>query len=137
MDNYSQSALMISDISGTAFTYAFATERPVVFFSPNEAAVRRQFAHAQYLSDRENIGCVAHTVPQMVESIRRILKKPQTYQAAVRACRDRNVFNVGRSETYFVDHFDAILSGRPHPDWTYLGREDQAEGAATGVQERV
>ena len=33
MENYARSQLMITDMSGTAFTYAFTTSRPVVFFS--------------------------------------------------------------------------------------------------------
>src|SRR5262249_33092696 len=55
MDNYARAALMISDVSGTAFTYAFATLRPVVFFSPNEEAVQKKHGSLRYVRDRERI----------------------------------------------------------------------------------
>ena len=133
MDNYSQSALMISDISGTAFTYAFATERPVVFFSPNEAAVRRQYAQLQYLEDREKIGCVAQTVAELVGQIHLILGNLTAYQALVRSCREGTIFNVGCSEAYFVEQLESILSGKPRSDWTYVGGETQTSPVSQPV----
>ena len=120
MDHYSEAALMISDVSGTAFTYAFATERPVVFFSPDEAAVRAKFAGLRYVKDREQIGCVVTDVIDLVDKINLILRHRDEYQAAVRQCRDANIFNVGQSEAYFAAHLEQILNGQPHPDWLTL-----------------
>ena len=36
LDTYSNSAYLITDISGTAYTYAFFTKKPVVFYSGDE-----------------------------------------------------------------------------------------------------
>ena len=33
-NTYGRSYLMITDLSGTSFTYSFLTKRPVIFFSP-------------------------------------------------------------------------------------------------------
>ena len=37
---YSRSLCLITDISGTAYTYAFMTGRPIIFFSNNESTLK-------------------------------------------------------------------------------------------------
>ena len=36
LDSYSSSKFMITDVSGTAYTYAMLTKKPVFFFSKSE-----------------------------------------------------------------------------------------------------
>jgi hypothetical protein len=120
MDNYSRASLMISDVSGTAFTYAFATLRPVVFFSPNEEAVQKKYGGLRYVKDRERIGCIVSDVTDLVDKINLILRHRDDYQKAARQCREANIFNVGEAERYFVDHLEHLLTGQRNKQWTYL-----------------
>src|SRR6185295_4769280 len=106
MDHYAQSALMISDVSGTAFTYAFATLRPVVFFSPNEEAVQTKYGGLRYVKDRERIGCIVSDVIDLVDKINLLLRHRDDHQKAARQCREANIFNVGGAENYFADHLE-------------------------------
>lgn len=120
MESYSKSALMITDMSGTAYTYAFTTLRPVVFFSPNEPEVMRRFAGYQYFVDREKVGYVAENVDEMVEKIRLLLATRDEFSSKIREYRDSTIYNIGKSEDYFVDNFEYILEDKRHPDWIYI-----------------
>ena len=58
-NNYTSSNLMITDISGTAYTYAFLTKNPVLFYSPNEKIIQKSFySNLSYFKDRHKIGKV-------------------------------------------------------------------------------
>lgn len=120
MENYSKSALMITDASGTAYTYAFTTLRPVVFFSPNEPEVKRRFGTYQYFIDRNKVGCVAENVDEMIEKIKLLLGTKDDFSQKIREYRDSTIYNIGKSEDYFVDNFEYIIEGKKHPDWEYV-----------------
>lgn len=120
MDNYSKSALMITGMSGTAYTYAFTTLRPVIFFSHNEVEVTRRFGDYQYFVDRSKIGYVAQNVDEMVEKIRLLLTSKGDFSSRIKEYRDSFVYNVGKSEDYFVDNIEYILEDKKHPDWGYF-----------------
>jgi len=58
-NSYSSSNFMITDISGTAYTYAFFTKNPVFFFSPNEKRIKNSYyKNLSYFNDRNKIGKV-------------------------------------------------------------------------------
>ncbi len=120
MSEYSKSALMISDMSGTAYTYAFSTLRPVVFFSHNEPEVARRFGTYQFFIDRNKVGCVAQNTEELISGIKMLLAKRGEYESKIRAYRDSTIYNVGRSEDYFVQNIEYILENRRHPDWVYV-----------------
>lgn len=120
MDGYARSALMITDISGTAYTYAFTTLRPVVFFSHNEAEVTKIFGTFQYFVDRSKIGCVAQNVNEMVDKIRILLSNYDEFPLKIKEYRDSSIYNIGLSEHYFVDNIGYILEDKKNPDWVYL-----------------
>lgn len=120
IENYCRSTLMIADASGTAYTYAFSTLRPVVFFSPNEPGVARTFGSYQYFIDRNKVGYIAETVEEVIEKIRLLLKTRDEFSEKIRQYRDSIIFNIGKSEDYFVDNFDYIIKDKKHPDWEYI-----------------
>jgi len=58
-ESYSISNLMITDISGTAYTYAFLTKNPVFFYSRNEKKIQNSFyKNLNFIKDRSKIGKV-------------------------------------------------------------------------------
>ena len=58
-ESYSLSNLMITDISGTAYTYAFLTKNPVIFYSRNEKKIQNSFyRNLNFFKDRSKIGKV-------------------------------------------------------------------------------
>ena len=117
MELYSSAALMVTDMSGTAYTYALSTLKPVVFFSPDEAAVSEKYEGSHYFIDREKIGAVAQNTEEMSRYIKTFLDNPNSCQQKIKAYRDKFVFNIGRAEDYIVGNFELILEGNAHPSW--------------------
>lgn len=118
MDSYNAAAVMISDTSSTAYTYALSTLRPVVFYSPRDEEVMAAMGEDSYfIRDRERIGAIAQSTEQMVEHIRAMLADPQGWREAIARYRDEICFNIGRAEEYFVEHVEDILATRPQPGW--------------------
>ncbi|MFC1918890.1 hypothetical protein ACFLWW_02840 [Chloroflexota bacterium] len=120
MENYSKSALMITDLSGTAYTYAFTTLRPVVFFSHVEDEVKKRFDGFRYIEDRSRIGYVAQDINEILEKIQLLLTDKDGFSARIQEYRDSLIYNIGKSEDYFVDNFEYIIEDKKHPDWVYL-----------------
>jgi hypothetical protein len=119
-DNYCRSAAMVTDMSGTAFTYAFMTLRPVVFFSHREQDVAKAFNNVKYFEDRERIGYIATNIAELKEQVARALKNTKRFAWNSRRFRDETVFNLGRAEDYFAENFHCIAEGTKHKDWQYV-----------------
>jgi len=119
MDNYSKSALMITDMSGTAYTYAFTTLRPVIFFSHNEDEVKKIYSDFQYFIDRNKIGYVAKNVEEVLEKIKLLLDSNDEFKSRIKEYRDSSVYNIGKSEDYFVENINYIIEDKKNPDWIY------------------
>lgn len=121
MDSYNRSAVMVSDTSSTAYTYALSTCRPVVFFSPFDAQVREIFSDQSiFIRDRHEVGQVVGSIEEMSAAVRAMIGDLDSWQSKVRDYRQRMCFNPGRSEEYFVSNIDAFLEDRRHPDWYYV-----------------
>jgi hypothetical protein len=119
-DNYCRSAVMVTDMSGTAFTYAFMTLRPVVFFSHREQDVAQAFNNVKYFEDRERIGYIATNIAELKEQVARALKNAERFARNSRRFRDETVFNLGKAEDYFAENFHCIAEGTKHKDWQYV-----------------
>lgn len=121
MDSYNAAAVMISDTSSTAYTYALSTLQPVVFFSPhNDKVMEVMGKDSAFIRDRERIGGIAQSTGQMVEQIGAMLAERERWGERIAHYRDEVCFNIGRTEEYFVENLDYILEGRKHPDWLYF-----------------
>ena len=69
-DIYANSYCLITDISGTAFTFAYMTRRPVVFFSKFENSLNEMgYLKLDYFSDRKKIGIIAKSPKEIIECI--------------------------------------------------------------------
>lgn len=120
MKNYARSQLMVTDMSGTAFTYAFTTSRPVVFFSHKDDTVEEAFGKIRYFQDREKIGYIAKNVQELCEEVAYILAHKSELEEKIGKFRDESIYNIGRTEDYIVENFRYIAEGDTHPDWQYV-----------------
>jgi CDP-glycerol glycerophosphotransferase (TagB/SpsB family) len=128
---YARTALLVSDISSTAYTFAFTTLRPVLFFSPNEAelqAYARQLGGDPYCDSRMRVGAIATRIEELSEKVRGLLANAQAVRASIGRLRDDTMFQVGRSAAYLVEQMPFILEGRRHPDWCYYAEPAAANG---------
>lgn len=124
MRNYARSKLMVTDISGTAYTYAFTTQRPVIFFSVDEEHVESDLGGVAYFKDREKIGSVVESIDAMVAQVQTCLAHYEEVTTSVEAFRREAVYHVGASEAYFIASLPYIVDDVKHPDWIYV-REGQ------------
>ena len=120
MKHYAASALLITDMSGTAYTYAFTTLQPVLFFSHDEKETKRRFGEFKYFEDREKIGRVAQTIGEMVHYAKSLLAAQDEWTAKIEQHRNSLIYNIGKAEDYFIDNFEYIAEAKKHPDWVYI-----------------
>lgn len=121
MASYNRAAMMVSDTSSTAMTYAFATGRPAFFYSPNDAElVATLGGEMAFVADRAQVGAVATSIDELLEQMAAHLANPGGRYAGIRAFRDRTVFNPGKAAAYLADNIDYMLSGERHADWLYF-----------------
>jgi hypothetical protein len=120
MPSYSKAAVLVTDMSGTAYTYAFSTLRPVVFYHPQESEIDPRVREAYLWTDREKIGYVARSVPELAEKVRLALDSAEKWKAKIRRYRDSIVFNVGCSERFFAGSAEYIIRGETRPEWALI-----------------
>ena len=67
---YLNSQCMITDLSGTAYTYSFFTKKPVIFFSQNEKLLNNlNYDQLSYFKDREKIGILCENLSGLINSV--------------------------------------------------------------------
>jgi len=113
--SYARSDMMLTDVSGTGFTFAFTFGRPALFFAP-QAEVEEGKSGIQF-ECRDNIGLVVRDVDHLVERLQLTKRHEQFLQVRIEELRDYLLFNPMTSERYFVEHVDALVNGRYPSDW--------------------
>jgi CDP-glycerol glycerophosphotransferase (TagB/SpsB family) len=103
---------MVTDLSGTGFTYSLTFARPCLFFAADEDAERGLYG-AQF-DDRHRIGAVVRTDAELLEKAAELSRIDMREQ--LERFRDEFVFNVGKSAPYIVNVLEDILAGREPPD---------------------
>jgi CDP-glycerol glycerophosphotransferase (TagB/SpsB family) len=130
MPTYSRAALMVSDTSGTAYTYAFTTGRPVIFFSPNDAEAKTRNPGVRYFEFRESVGLVAQDTDSLAAALKTALADPARFRSSSWGLRDRVVFNVGGASEYLVSVFDHLVRGTDIPGAIYFRAEPESGAPA-------
>lgn len=115
--SYANASVMLSDISGTAYTYTFAFGRPVLFFDPE---VPSEFAQGLLYHNREKMGRSVRSVNDLQSCISNFVEDYVALKVEVESFRNDVIFNLGNSANYFVDNLDYILKRKKHPAWTYV-----------------
>jgi hypothetical protein len=114
-ESYAQTNAMITDISGTGFTYAFTFGRPAVFFSPSAESERGR-SGIQF-ENREEIGVVVRDVEQAVSALRAIQGQPGSVAQRIARFRDDLIFEQGKSEQYFADNAENLIVKNKMSSW--------------------
>lgn len=109
---YASADFMVTDLSGTGFTYSLTFARPCIFFAADEDAERGLYG-AQF-DARHRIGAVVRTDTELLQKAAELSRIDMTEQ--LERFRDEFVFNVGSSAPYIVTVLEDILAGREPPD---------------------
>ncbi len=108
---------LISDWSGVALEYAFASERPVLFVDVPKKINNPDFGDIALepleLAIRTQIGEVVsadqlHTVPEKIGSLS---QNHHDFRERIRQIRSSTVFNIGRSGAVGAEHIAGIADG--------------------------
>lgn len=113
---YSRAEIMITDLSGTGFTYSLSFRRPTIFFASNEFA--EQGLSGIQFSDRNCIGGFARSINELVQML--IKLKDEDMSERINSYRARRIFNVGHSSDYIVDCLHDIVNDRARDEWVRL-----------------
>ena len=96
IDSYSKAKLLITDFSGTAYTFAYSTLRPVIFFSKNEKKfAKSEISNLFYFKDRQTIGFVSKNLNQLLSFIKKINKKKE--------CNKNKIFNLRKKKIKYIN----------------------------------
>jgi len=118
MEAYSSADLMVTDLSGTGFTFAFTFQRPAIFFVPNaDAEVGLEGIQFQ---SRHEIGGGVRSISELGEKCKSLLEHQGDIQVKIAQFRDRTVFNLGSSAKYFCHCLPYIERGEVDKGWVVL-----------------
>ena len=95
---YSKSLFMVTDISGTAYTFSFLTQRPVVFFEKKlkNKSYKKQF----FFKDRNKIGYVCNSLHGLVNFTKNIKKNSKKYKLMIKDLKHERLSNFGNVKDY-------------------------------------
>lgn len=114
--SYASADLMVTDISGTGFTFSLTFSRPCIFFAPDGDA-ERGLTGIQFDS-RHRVGALVRNIDEMIEKTSELCHADMTEE--IDRFRDELVFNVGKSASYILDCLVDILRGRERSEWVRL-----------------
>jgi CDP-glycerol glycerophosphotransferase (TagB/SpsB family) len=115
---YGASDLLVTDVSGTGFSYAFTFGRPAIFFA-RDADAERGLIGIQYQC-RERIGAVVRTISQLVSSIDEMKLARAEKKREIEEFRNETVFHLGQSGQYIARQLLTIAEGGKSDEWVEL-----------------
>lgn len=89
LNNYYNTKFMISDLSGTAFTYSFLTENPVLFFLKNEKIYKKNYRKFEHFKLRNKIGLVCSEKKKFVKYIKKLIKNKKVFKNKIKYEKQR------------------------------------------------
>ena len=108
IDTYCKSYLLITDISGTAYTYAFLTSNPVIFITPNESKLANyNYDKLNFFLDRNKIGKTINSTIEIIENIKLIEKDYNLFNKSIELLRKDMKF-FGKSKEKFREEVKSM-----------------------------
>lgn len=116
METYAKANLMVTDLSGTGFTFSLCFLRPAIFFAPDKDA--EAGLQGIQFDDRHKIGGVARSTAELIRMVNDANKNDMTKD--IMSYRNNHIFNVGVSAEYIVETLLNIASDNKQADWVKL-----------------
>jgi hypothetical protein len=108
LNTYMNSDIMISDLSGTAYTYSFLTNQPTIFFSNYEKKLKKlNYNILNYFKDRNKIGYIVKNEKELI----RILLNKNIYKNKRKIIKKilSSTFKVGKAKLLFDNFIYKVL----------------------------
>ena len=92
IESYRKSKFLITDFSGTAYTYAFSTEKPVIFYSSlNKLSFIKEIKSRYYFKDRKEVGYVMTNIKDLLKKVKEIDKKKIILKTKIKDLRKKRI----------------------------------------------
>jgi prefoldin subunit 5 len=92
LESYRKSKILVTDFSGTAYTYAFSKLRPVIFFSKNEEKLKKsELNELFYFKDRATVGKIIQDIDRLNEEINSIDNLINYYSTEIDVLRSKRI----------------------------------------------
>ena len=108
IETFSRSKLMITDMSGTAYTYAYINLSPVIFFSMSENYLSKNgYKNHDFYVNREKIGKVILNESELIKSINFLIENSDNYNKKILQLR-KNMKYFMKSKERVIEIFDGF-----------------------------
>ena len=85
LTSYSKSKVLITDFSGTAYTYSFSTNKPVIFFSKNNyGKLFSNLKKLNYFKDRNEIGYIVNSLQNLNDKLNKLTKTKTIFKDKIK-----------------------------------------------------
>ena len=92
LESYKKSKILVTDFSGTAYTYAFSKLRPVIFFSKNEEKLKKsELNELFYFKDRGTVGKIIQDIDKLNKEINSIDNLINYYSTEINLLRFKRI----------------------------------------------
>lgn len=83
-ETFEKSEILLTDLSGTGYTYAFLTKKPVIFFSINEKNIRiSNYSNLNFFLDRKKIGEIVSDTKKVIVAIKKCRKNKKNIKKRI------------------------------------------------------
>ena len=113
LDSYKRSKILITDFSGTAYTYAFSKLRPVIFFSKNEQELQKSnFNELFFFKDRFEVGTVVQKIQNLNSEINSLSKNIELNIEKIKTLRSNRIKFFNDSMNQNILHLKEIVKNK-------------------------
>ena len=103
-DNYMSSMILLTDISGTAYTYSFLTNNPVIFYIRNKKIINEyKFNKLRYFKDIRLIGKKIFNKNDIINTVNELLKNKLKYKVKIKKLKQRRIKYLDQTENRFLE----------------------------------
>jgi hypothetical protein len=103
LQSYSKAKYLITDFSGTAYTFIYSTMKPVIFYSKNEKKLQKsEFRSLMYFKDRKRTGFIVKNVNELIRTNKKISKNYLKIQKKINFLKKERIKYLDKSlnQTY-------------------------------------
>ena len=98
LESYSKSDVLITDFSGTAYTYAFSKNCPVIFFSKYaNNKLKNDFKKLYYFRDRNKVGYIINNFSNLDKKLSIIKKNKNIFLDRIKKLKEKRIQYCGNS----------------------------------------
>jgi CDP-glycerol glycerophosphotransferase (TagB/SpsB family) len=98
LDSYLKSDVLLTDFSGTAYTYAFSKEKPVIFYSNNkDHKLMNDLKSLYYFKDRNKVGYVVDNFNDLNKKLKKIKRNSNILKVQIKNIRKERIEHFGNS----------------------------------------